>query len=58
LEKLNELEPSKANLITQEFITDFVTTLSRLVGKQLASELAAFYVTMDRDMPLRKLTKS
>ena len=39
LEKLNQLEPSKVNLITQEFINDFVTILSRLVGKQLASEL-------------------
>ncbi|MFZ5944473.1 MAG: hypothetical protein ACOYVD_10205 [Bacillota bacterium] len=39
LEQLKDLEPSKANLITQEFITAFVATLSRLVGKQLASEL-------------------
>lgn len=39
LDQLNELEPSKGNLISQEFISAFVTILSRLVGKQLAIEL-------------------
>lgn len=38
-DQLINVDPAKVNLITQEFITAFVATLSRLVGKQIASEL-------------------
>ena len=39
IDKLNTLDPERAKLIIQEFIKSFVTTLSRLVGKQLAQQL-------------------
>lgn len=39
LEKLDDLEPEKAKLILKEFIMAIVSTLSRLVGIQLADKL-------------------
>jgi len=39
LEKLEDLEPEKAKQILKEFIIAIVSTLSRLVGIQLADKL-------------------
>jgi hypothetical protein len=39
LDRLDELEPARANMVAHEFIMLVVATLGRLVGKQLARQL-------------------
>ncbi len=39
LDRLQSLESGKAALVAQDFITTIVSTLGRLVGKQLAQQM-------------------
>lgn len=51
LEGLMQLDSDKAQVVTQEFITMFVATLGRLVGKQLAQQLIP-QLNDDESIPL------
>lgn len=39
LDKLDEIDPERAEQVSREFVLAVIATLGRLVGKQLASQL-------------------